>query len=267
MQKILSRIISIAVAVLMCASAAPVLAAPAPAAQNFITNFTLSNPTPIESEKTSLTVQLQKWAQIKKVQITVDGKVIVSCKPGKSTCVATMGPFVSSDAGSHDFVVVITPKKGIVATSSVGFTVVASSDKDSVIQIDSTIVNGTDPWIIGWKAKNKYVPAKNNNVPELERVSARTFELQVGKKLPLTAWAKNKSELLSLGVYIDNEEVPTSGFGGNCVMCDKGTYPANSGRLVGPFSTSEVGMHTYTILLIGKNGQRREYSGTFNVNL
>lgn len=263
MNKLFNKLAIITSLVMTFSLTAPVLAAPVPI--NFVSNISLSNPNALLGEKLTLTVQLQKIAQIKKTEIKIDDQVVVTCKAGKSKCTATLEKFVDADVGDHTFSIVITPKKGAIFKSSGTYTVVADADKDEVLQFDEEVANGTLPWLADWKAKNKFIPAKNDLAPELDRVSAPTFEPRVGKKWPLTAWAKNKSELLGMGVYIDEEEIPSSGIGSACIMCDKTNYPANSGYLVGPFTKDDIGEHSYAILLVGKNGQRRVAQGTFEV--
>ncbi len=239
---------------------APALAAPT----NFLSNIALSNPNALLGENLVITAQLQKASQIKKTEIKIDDKVVTTCKAGKPKCVATLEKFVDADVGDHTFTVVVTPKKGTVFTSGGNFTVISDENKDEVFQTDEAIANGTDDWLVYWKANNKFTPAKNDLPPELDVLSAPTFEPHVGKKWPLTAWAKNKSELLGMGVYVD-EEVPDSGIGSSCVVCDKNNYPANNGNLVGPFTKNDIGDHTYAVLLVGKNGKRRVIQGTFEV--
>lgn len=261
MNKLFNKLAIITGLVMTFSLTAPVLAA---APVNFVSNISLSNPNALLGEKLTITVQLQKIAQIKKTEIKIDNQVVVTCKAGKSKCSTTLGKFVDADVGDHTFSIVVTPKKGKLFTSSGTYTVIAEADKDEVLQFDEEIANGTNDWLVDWKAKNKFIPAKNDLAPELDRVSASTFEPRVGKKWSLTAWAKNKSELLGMGVYID-EEIPGAGIGSVCIMCDKTNYPANNGRWVGPFTKNDIGEHSYAILLVGKNGQRRVIQGTFEV--
>lgn len=243
---------------LLFASAA--LAAPV----NFVSNISISNPEALVGENLKLTTRLQKLSQIKKVEIKNDGKTFATCKTNKIVCTVTMAKFSDTDVGDHIITIVVTPKKGAAFSSIVNYSVVGDTDKETVLQTDSDIVNGTDQYFIDFKAKNKFIPAKNDLYPALDSLSASTFEPRVGKKWHLTAWAKNKSELAGMGVYID-EEIPDSGIGSNCVMCEKNNYPANSGRLLGPFTKNDIGEHNYGILLVGKNGKRRVIQGTFEV--
>jgi hypothetical protein len=239
--------------------AAPVLAAP-----NFISNLTLSNPQALIGEKLTITVNLKNLNQIKKAEIKIDDKVFTNCKKNKSKCVATLENFTASDVGEHTFAVVVTPKYGAIFTSAGKYEVVADNEKDQVLQFDEEIANGTNDWLVDWKKKNKFVPAKDDSYPVLDGITVSTFEPKVGKKYALTAWAKNKAEILGMGVYID-EEIPSAGIGSNCIMCEKSKYPANSGRLVGPFTKKDIGEHNYGVLIVGKNGKRRVVQGTFEV--
>jgi hypothetical protein len=240
------------------------LAAPALAAPNFISNLSLSNPQALVGEKFTITVNLQNISKIKKAEIKIDDKVLVNCKKGKYKCVATLGKFSEADVGEHTFAIVVTPKVGTVFVSNGKYEVVSDNDKDQVLQIDEEIVNGTNDWLVDWKKKNKFIPAKNDSYPELDGITASTFEPKVGKKYSLTAWAKNKAEILGMGVYVD-EEIPDTGIGSNCIMCLKSKYPANSGRLIGPFTKNDIGEHNYGVLIVGKNGKRRVVQGTFEV--
>lgn len=242
-----------------------VIAAPASAAStNFISRITLSNPDALVGENLTITADLQKISQIKKTEIKIDDEVFTVCKAGKSKCAVSLGKFIEMDVGKHTFLIEVTLKKGAVFTSGGTYNVIADADKDEVLQFDEDIANGVDPWLTDWKAKNKFIPAKNNLSPALARLTAPTFEPRVGQKLALTAYAKNKSELLGMGVYID-EDAPFSGIGSNCVICSKTDYPANAGRWIGPFTEDDIGEHSYTVLMVGKNGQRRVARGTFEV--
>lgn len=260
MRKFFMKLVWVIGAVALLAMAAPASAA----SVNFISKITLSNPDALVGEKLIITANLRKIFQIKKTEIKIDDEIFVTCKAGKSSCAATLGKFTDNDVGGHTFSIVVTSKKGDICTSSGTYRVTADADKEEILQFDEDIANGLDPWVADYRVKNKFAPAKNNFSPALTRLVASTFEPRVGQKWALTAYAKNKSELLGMGVYID-EDAPFSGIGSNCVICSKTDYPANAGRWVGPFTEDDIGEHSYAILMVGKNGQRRIARGTFEV--
>lgn len=230
-----TKLSAVATIIASCAFSGTAFAAPAPKPAPVLQKIVTSNPyARANKDKFSLHVEIKSPFAAKKTDILIDGKLVKTCKTGSYVCEVTVGPYADTMVGEHVYVFTATNKNGATASQWGRFWV---SDPDNV---------GDQMAIIPAKTNLKLFAHNKNGAGVLELITTKK-QYSVGEKGTRLLLMRGHANVKSISYIetLDGIEVDTGEISG-------GTY--SWGKVLGPFTTADVGEHVVSYTVIGKSG-------------
>lgn len=219
-----------------------------------ITSMTLGSAQLTEGDTTSVTVQAMDDTGVAAILLYVDGKALAACKD-KTVCSATLGPFLTTEAGAHVVHAVVVNAAGQKAEAEKSFSVIKKAS--SPVQPTVPAQMEQPPAVIPPPpvSNNNNVPAQQqadaSSVPQVVNLTANATVTE-GQDYTFSITVKDTVAISKIIAFADGKAVQT------CVNATVCTATLLSSQLI-------VGQHTYSFFVVNAQNKTIEPQGAFTV--